>query len=119
MQGLSTQGKLLPGQGEPLGTLEYNLRVKCIGQKTLEDNEKSATYAHCKVEVESLFGYIKGSHSFRRFSLRGLEKVHTEFGIVAMANNLLKVAGTRLATFLHKQMHKKLDGKRYASPPNF
>ncbi|WP_407653404.1 transposase [Brevibacillus ruminantium] len=93
--------------------------LKAKVKRALEDNEKSAIYAQCKVKVESVFGYIKGSHSFRRFSLRGLEKVHTEFGIVAMAHNLLKVAGTRLATFLHKQIHKKLDGKRYASPPNF
>jgi hypothetical protein len=33
--------------------------------------------------------------SSRRFLLRGLEKVHTEFGIVALAHNLLKVAGIR------------------------
>ncbi|WP_010272246.1 hypothetical protein [Paenibacillus senegalensis] len=29
-----------------------------------------------------------------------LDKVHVEFGIVALAHNLLKVAGIRLATFL-------------------
>ncbi|WP_222622775.1 transposase [Paenibacillus sp. PAMC21692] len=43
-----------------------------------------------------VFGHIKGNRSFRRFSLRGLGKVHTELGIVAMAHNLLKVAGIRL-----------------------
>ncbi|RAT97851.1 hypothetical protein ASG16_009395 [Brevibacillus sp. Leaf182] len=36
----------------------------------------------------------------RRFSLRGLDKVHVEFGIVAFVHNLLKVAGIRLPTFL-------------------
>ncbi len=40
-------------------------------------------------------GYIKGNRSFRRFSLRGIDKVHTEFGIVALAHNLLKVASIR------------------------
>uniref|UniRef100_UPI0035D3E4FE transposase n=1 Tax=Paenibacillus agricola TaxID=2716264 RepID=UPI0035D3E4FE len=38
---------------------------------------------------------MKGNRSFRRFSLRGLAKVQTEFGIVALAHNLLKVAGLR------------------------
>ncbi|WP_074904993.1 transposase [Paenibacillus algorifonticola] len=38
---------------------------------------------------ESVLGHIKGKRSFHRFSLRGLEKVHTEFGIVALAHNLL------------------------------
>ncbi|WP_395994376.1 transposase [Aeribacillus pallidus] len=42
-----------------------------------------------------MFGHIKGNRSFRRFSLRGLDKVHVEFGIVALAHNILKVAGIR------------------------
>ncbi|WP_374706701.1 hypothetical protein [Paenibacillus sp. J2TS4] len=43
--------------------------------------------------------------------MRGLEKVHTEFGIVALAHNLLKVAGIRLAAFLQKQRRKKVGRK--------
>lgn len=81
--------------------------LKAKAKKALEDDEKSAIYARRKVEVESVFGHIKGNRSFRRFSLRGLEKVHTEFGIVALAHNLLKVAGIRLATFLQKRQNKK------------
>gem|GEM_PF-2105169 len=72
----------------------------------LEDDEKSAIYARRKVEVESVFGHIKGNRSFRRFSLRGLDKVHTEYGIVAMAHNLLKVASIRLAAFLETLWNK-------------
>ncbi|MGG4147629.1 IS1182 family transposase, partial [Paenibacillus algorifonticola] len=79
--------------------------LKAKAKKALEDDEKSAIYARRKVEVESVFGHIKGNRSFRRFSLRGLDKVHTEFGIVALAHNLLKVAGIRLATFLQKHSH--------------
>jgi transposase len=81
--------------------------LKAKAKTALEDDEKSAIYARRKVEVESVFGHIKGNRSFRRFSLRGLEKVYVEFGIVALAHNLLKVAGIRLATFVHKQFHKK------------
>ncbi|MFC4305310.1 transposase, partial [Cohnella boryungensis] len=79
--------------------------LKAKAKKALEDDEKSAIYARRKVEVESVFGHIKGNRSFRRFSLRGLEKVHTEFGIVALAHNLLKMAGIHLATF-QQQKHK-------------
>ncbi|WP_249730666.1 transposase, partial [Paenibacillus sp. J2TS4] len=61
-------------------------------------------------------GHIKGNRSFRRFSLRGLEKVHTEFGIVALAHNLLKVAGIRLAAFLQKQRRKKVGRKTCLFP---
>jgi len=57
----------------------------------LECDEKAAIYARRKIEVESEFDHIKGNRSFRRFHLRGLDKVHVEFGIVALAHNLLKV----------------------------
>ncbi|AIM16345.1 hypothetical protein HW35_08765 [Bacillus sp. X1(2014)] len=58
------------------------------------------------MDVESAFGNIKGNLSFNRFLLRGLEKVQTEFGIVAMAHNLLKLAGFRLANFRNKEKER-------------
>ncbi|KEF35810.1 Transposase DDE domain, partial [Schinkia azotoformans MEV2011] len=69
--------------------------MKAKAKTALECEEKAAIYARRKVEVESVFGHIKGNRSFRRFSLRGLDKVHIEFGIVALAHNILKVAGIR------------------------
>jgi transposase len=45
------------------------------------------------VEVESVFGQIKHNMRFRRFSLRGLEKVKTEWGLVCIAHNMQKLAG--------------------------
>jgi len=39
--------------------------------------------------VESVFGQIK-NRGFRRFGLRGLKKVNIEFGLVAIAHNMLK-----------------------------
>ena len=69
--------------------------MKAKAKAALECDEKAAIYAQRKVEVESVFGHIKGNRSFRRFSLRGLNKVHVEFGIVALAHNILKVAGIR------------------------
>lgn len=81
--------------------------LKAKAKTALEDDEKSAIYARRKIEVESVFGHIKGNRSFRRFSLRGLKKVHVEFGIVALAHNLLKVAGIQLAAFLQNQTREK------------
>lgn len=43
------------------------------------------------VDVETVFGDIKLNQGFRRFNLRGLEKVNAEFGLVAMAHNIKKV----------------------------
>jgi hypothetical protein len=45
------------------------------------------------VEVESVFGHVKYNRHFRRFNLRGLEKVTTEWGLVCIAHNMQKLAG--------------------------
>jgi transposase len=56
-------------------------------------------YALRKILVEPVFGQIKAAMGFRRFSLRGLGKVETEWGIVCLCHNLLKLfRARRLAT---------------------
>lgn len=44
------------------------------------------------VEVEQTFGRIKGCWSFRRFMLRGKDKVKIEWGLLAIAHNIAKMA---------------------------
>ena len=44
------------------------------------------------IEVEAVFGRLKQNWGFRRFLLRGLEKVKTEWGILCIAHNIAKVA---------------------------
>ena len=41
-------------------------------------------------DVEAVFGNIKQNMNFKRFMLRGLDKVETEIGLIAMAHNLKK-----------------------------
>jgi transposase len=43
-------------------------------------------------EAEPVFGNIKQNKKFKRFILRGIEKVKTEFGLIAIAHNLGKYA---------------------------
>jgi transposase len=43
-------------------------------------------------EPETVFGDIKHNRGFRRFSLRGLKKVETEWGILSIAHNIRKLA---------------------------
>lgn len=43
-------------------------------------------------DVEPVFGNIKHNHHFKRFMLRGIEKVSTETGLLALAHNLRKKA---------------------------
>ena len=42
--------------------------------------------------AEGAFGFIKQTLGFQRFSLRGLEKVQTEWQLVCLAFNLRKLA---------------------------
>lgn len=44
------------------------------------------------VDVEPVFGNIKQNHGFRRFMLRGKEKVSIEWGLLSIAQNLRKKA---------------------------
>lgn len=50
-----------------------------------------ALYARRKVIVEPVFGQIKESRGFRRFLLRGLQKIRGEWSLVCLTHNLLKV----------------------------
>lgn len=43
------------------------------------------------VDVEPVFGMIKQNRGFRRFLLKGIEKVTIEFGLVALAHNMMKL----------------------------
>lgn len=49
-------------------------------------------YERRKIDVESAFGFLKGSLGFTRFHLRGKEKVNQEVGLVLMAYNLHKLS---------------------------
>jgi transposase len=50
-----------------------------------------AVYGLRKGVVEPVFGQIKGARGFRRFLLRGLDKVRGEWCLVCLTHNLLKV----------------------------
>jgi hypothetical protein len=44
------------------------------------------------VEAEAVFGQLKHNWGFRRFLLRGLDKVKTEWGLLCVAHNIAKLA---------------------------
>jgi hypothetical protein len=53
--------------------------------------EGKALYARRKVIGEPVFGQIKEARRFRRFLLRGLEKIRGEWRLVCLTHNLLKL----------------------------
>ena len=68
--------------------LEYRKKAR----ENLTSPEGERLRAARSTEVETVFGHVKYNMGFRRFHLRGLEKVHTEWGLVSMAHNMQKLA---------------------------
>lgn len=61
--------------------------------RRLAGKRGSALYRKRKAIVEPVFGWIKEAMGFRRFSVRGLEKVVAEWELVCLAANLKRLNG--------------------------
>lgn len=75
--------------------VERNHNLIRLKQKAKEKLLSEDGIAHRKQrcwDIEAIFGNIKHNMGFKRFMLRGIEKVETEFGLIAMAHNLKKVS---------------------------
>ncbi len=60
-------------------------------QAKLKTPAGRAVYARRKAIVEPVFGQIKEARGFRRFLLRGLNKIRGEWRLVCLTHNLLKI----------------------------
>jgi len=67
---------------------ERLIRLKRKARKTLGSEQYSELRKQRSVEVETVFGQIKGNQGYRRFLLRGMEKVSTEWGLLSLGYNL-------------------------------
>jgi transposase len=75
--------------------VHFGLQLKAWRQQAcqnLTSEEGKKLRSRRGVEVESVFGRLKEDWGFRRFLLRGLEKVKTEFGLLCIAQNMAKLA---------------------------
>lgn len=80
-------------QGNRQIQINWNLRRLRAQARTNLLSERGQTLRSRRgVEVEAVFGHIKQNRQFRRFMLRGLEKVSTEWGLLSIAHNMLKLA---------------------------
>jgi transposase len=76
-------------------TLEVNFRLNELKQKAkVRLMGETGLYHRSKrpIEPEAVFGQLKSNNKFNRFTLRGLNKVNIEFGLMAIAHNLRKLA---------------------------
>jgi len=80
-------------KGNRIVERNHNLvRLKAKAKQKLTSEQGIAHRKQRCWDIEAIFGNIKQNMNFKRFMLRGIEKVETEFGLIAMAHNLKKVS---------------------------
>lgn len=80
-------------KGNRVIEVNYNLiRLKAKASENLLSEQGIAYRKKRCWDVEPVFANIKNNHGFRRFMLRGKEKVAIETGLLAIAHNLRKKA---------------------------
>jgi hypothetical protein len=67
---------------------ERLLRLRRKARRILEDERYVELRKQRSVEVETVFGQIKGNQGYRRFLLRGIAKVSTEWGLLVLGYNI-------------------------------
>lgn len=70
-------------------TWEY---FKHKAKENLESDPGKDIYAQRKIDVETVFGRLKGVFGMRRTHVRGKQAVHNDIGIMLMSMNLTKLA---------------------------
>ncbi len=81
-----------PQQAEPkLGPLPPTATLVDRMRRKLQTKRGAAIYAARKSIVEPVFGQIKQARGFRQFLLRGIDKVKSEWALVCLTHNILKM----------------------------
>ncbi|WP_155827234.1 transposase, partial [Furfurilactobacillus rossiae] len=81
----------------------------------LQSDEGKEIYGQRKIEVEPVFADVKAHLRFTRFSVRGLDKVNIEVGLVLMAMNMIKWAREKAHLIIEirkKQGNEKIDQRK-------
>jgi len=92
-----SQCPLKPQCSKAKGNRKIRISFRLLAyRRQARENLTSAEGEHLRAvrstEVETVFGHVKHNQGFRRFHLRGLLKVKTEWGLVSIAHNLQKLA---------------------------
>lgn len=89
--GCPLKEKCHPGPGNRVIAVNHNWnRLKQKAEKRLKSKRGIQKRKQRCFDTEPVFANIKHNHHFKRFMLRGLEKVSIETGLLALAHNLRK-----------------------------
>jgi hypothetical protein len=112
-EGCPLRGMCHQGKGNRKIEINHQLNEYKQYVRTLLNSEEGLYHRSQRpVEPEAVFGQIKHNSLFNRFRLRSIVKVNTEFGLVAMAHNLKKMAiNGRINTKItqNREMSIKID----------
>lgn len=112
-QGCPLRCRCHKAQGNRTVELNHKLRkYKRKARELLMSEEGMKHRSKRPVEVEAVFGQLKKNRRFNRFLLRGLNKVEVEFGLLAMAHNLMKLTKNRAKSCFLLFIVKIIDIKR-------
>lgn len=89
--GCSLRGQCFKAQGNRSIERNHNLeRHKQQARELLLSEIGIQRRKQRSADVEPVFAHLKHNNGFRRFSLKGLQKVELEFGLMALGHNLRK-----------------------------
>lgn len=92
-EGCPLRGVCCKGKGNRRLEVNHNLnRLKERADQLLQTEEGIKRRKQRCWDTEPVFAHIKQNHHFRRFLLRGLDKITVEVGLLALAHNLRKKA---------------------------
>jgi transposase len=74
-------------------SIENQIQRKDI-RKRLSTEEGDQKYRKRKIDVEPVFGQIKHNQGYKRFTMKGLSKNTTDWGLICVAHNLKKWEST-------------------------
>lgn len=92
--GCPYRDQCLKGETDRTVEVSHKLRQhKRTARENLTSDEGIAYRKRRCCDVETVFGHLKHNKGFKRFNLRSKAGVETEFGLLAIAHNLAKLAG--------------------------
>ena len=83
--------KPLEKRNKRLEVATYFAEQRALMEEKIGTEEGKLLRMNRSIQAEGVFGYVKTDLQFRRFSLKGIQKVGAEWTLLAMAFNILKL----------------------------
>lgn len=90
------QQKALKERGSPRGRIPKGLTNRELMERKLLTKEGREMYGKRKIIVEPPFGQMKDGQGFRRFMVRGIKSVASEWRLMCASHNMLKLWRSRM-----------------------